>query len=199
MDEYIGTNTKSLYSKIRINKSIFNIVYLFIFLSLLILGLVFDIIGLINYYINNNAFVFLLAIYYILAIVILFFIGMNIITIIGNIHIIINNYKTIKYYNNNKLINVKKMMIPYDYKLWLVAPKDTFHAMSIDFIVDGEMKSNKTSIIFTNSNTYYKFPKFKMPEELISKNYVNNWALVGYDELNKEVVVIGYVKENKNE
>ena len=57
----------------------------------------------------------------------------------------------------------------------------------------------ETGIVFTNSEKYYGFPKFKMPEILISKNYVKNWALVGFDINNNEVVVIKYLRGEGNE
>ncbi len=194
MEEYIGKNSKTEYAKTRINVAIMNIIYILTLMAGLLVGLTFTIIAIVDYYKGSDSKIFFVAFMFVLAVFILFFVGLLTVVFTTNAGIIIKYRGIIKYYKTNKLINVTKMMIPYDYKLWLVAPKDTFHAMSIDFMVDGEKKSNKTSIIFTNSVTYYGFPKFRMPDVLVSKNYVKNWALVGYDEKNKEVVVINYQK-----
>jgi len=194
MEEYIGINTKTEYSKTRIKVALFNIIYLFLLLGLLITGITFTIMGIVNYYKDDKNIIFLVAFLFVLSAVQLFFSVLIIIALVSNFGIIIKFKNIIKYYNENKLINVKKMMIPYDYKLWLVAAKNTFHPMSMKFIVDGDEVTCKTAMIFTNNENYYGFPKLKMPKVLVAKNYVTNWAYVGYDEENKEVVVIRYEK-----
>ena len=194
MEDYIGKNSKTEYSKTRIKVALMNIIYLSLLIIGLIVGLIFTIIAIVDYYKGSDKKIFYVAFMFVLSVLLLFFIGLLSVVYITNIGIIIKNKRIITYYKNNKLINVKKMMIPYDYKLWLVAAKDTFHAMSIKLSIGNEEDSYKTAIIFTNSDKYYGFPKFKMPDVLISKNYVKNWAIVGYDEVNKEVVVIRYEK-----
>lgn len=179
---------RALYSKTRINVAICNIAYASIVFSLL-LSLDIYLISLVIHFskINNIGPVILLSI---LAFVFLFLCSLLIAAIAANIGIIIKNKAIIKYYNNINLSNIKRIRINYDSKLWLTAAKNSFHPQS--FIVDAE--EYKTGIIFTNSSSYYGFPKFKMPEALKAKNYINYFAEIGYDENKKEYVVIKFCK-----
>lgn len=179
---------RALYSKTRINVAICNIVYAAIGLCLLLALDIFLISLIVNLMKNNVGAVVLLSI---LAFVLLILSGLLIAAIVANVGIIIKNKMIVNYYKNVKLTDVKKIKINYDSKLWLTAAKNSFHPQS--FIIDGN--EYKTAIIFTNSSSYYGFPKFKMPDVLQAKNYINYFAEIGYDENKKEYVVINYTKK----
>ncbi len=187
-ETYIGPNSKTEYAKTRIKTSICWIIYSillnipsgFIFYLCVYYLIHASNLGLTNY------FVF----YWIGTFIFLFVFGILFGITITNISLIIKNILTIKYYKTNYLTNITEILIPFDSKLWLTAPKDTFHPMNLKMEINGEIRSFKTAIIFTNSSTYFKFPKFKMPEILMSKNYIKGYALVGYDSKIDEAVVI---------
>lgn len=180
---------KSWYSKTRIRVAVCNIIYLAICLWIL-LSLDIWLISIIINMINKNS-VGPLIIISLLACIILFIIGVIIVAIVTNGGIIIKNKLIINYYKNIKFSDIKKLKINYDSKLWLTAAKNSFHAQS--FTIDNN--EYKTAIVFTNSSKYYGFPKFKMPSVLLAKNYINNYAVIGYDELKREYVVIGYTNK----
>ena len=179
---------RALYSKTRINVAICNIAYAVIGFSLL-LAVDIYLISLVVHFskINSIGPVILLSI---LAFIILFLCGLLVAAIIANIGIIIKHKSIIKYYANANIIDIRRIKINYDSKLWLTAAKNSFHPQS--FIIDGN--EYKTGIVFTNSSTYYRIPKFKMPDVLQAKNYINYFAEIGYDENKKEYIIIKYCK-----
>ncbi len=187
-ETYIGPNSKTEYAKTRIKTSICWIIY-----TILLNIPTFFILYLCIYFLFNaskhnlNNYMIFFAIG---SFIFLFLFGILLTATITNICLIIKNNKEINYYNNNHLIYITEMLIPFDTKLWLTAPKDTFHPMSLKMEINGEIRSFKTAIIFTNSSTYFKLPKFKMPEILMSKNFIKGYAIVGYDPRLDEVVVI---------
>lgn len=101
----------------------------------------------------------------------------------------------IKTYMSIEITNVAKVLIDYDTKQWLTAPKDTYHPLAFHLDVDGERLNLKTQAIFTNSSTYCRIPRHKMPEILKNKNYINNYALVGYYAAKKEGIIISIIKD----
>lgn len=194
MDNYKGTNSKTEFAKVRIKSNICNILYVFLLLSILITIMILILNKIIDGYKVDSNTTTDKAILIVIDIILLFIngglIGLIIILII---HSLIH-FKTLKYYKNVELIDVHLQMIPYDYKLWLTAPKDTYHAISIDY----NGNHYKTAIIFTNSDKYYGFPKFKMPEVLMAKNYIKNYGLVGYDKNKDEIIIINFKKNPEN-
>lgn len=179
---------RALYSKTRINVAICNIIYSLIALAsivaldVLLIKLIFDFFN-----DNNTGPVILISI---IVFVLLMLTGLLIAAISANAGIIIKHKRIINYYKNIKLTNIKRIKLNYDSKLWLTAAKNTFHPQS--FTLDS--KEYKTAIIFTNSSSYYGFPRFRMPDVLLAKNYINYYAEIGYDEVAKEFVIIRYTK-----
>lgn len=100
--------------------------------------------------------------------------------------------KIIRYYKKNPLCESKRIMIPYDYKLWLTAPINTFLPMS--FKLDEDDETHITDKLFTNCSKYNFFPKFKTPQILLAKNYIKNYAIIGYDKSNDKHVIVGFQK-----
>ncbi len=190
MKEYIGKSTKTQYLEVVNKLNLFHIIYLSIadiftaiFISLLIaLGI-------------KSSINFIKYMSYILIAILLFIFILLIVFIVAKIAIILKNKRLIKYYMSNKLINVRRAMINYDYKLWLTAVKDSFHPMSLRINENDKAVVYKTGIYFTNSETYNKLFKFKMPKELIARSYIDVYALIGYDDVNNEMIIIEIEKQ----
>lgn len=190
MKEYIGKSTKTQYLEVINKLNLFHILYLSIadiftaiFISLLIaLGI-------------KSSINFIKYMSYILIAILLFIFILLIVFIVAKIAIILKNKRLIKYYMSNKLINVRRAMINYDYKLWLTAVKDSFHPMSFIIHENDKSVTYKTGIYFTNSETYNKLFKFKMPKELIARSYIDVYALIGYDDMNNEMIIIEIEKQ----
>lgn len=185
MKEYIGRNSKSDYAKTRIYTWICYTIYSLLGVVLMTFLLTITIMRLIKY---DD----LVIIFWILVIVLGFLELFIVAAFVTSFVLVIKFIKEMLYYKKLKLTNVSEIVIPFDTKLWLTAPKDTFHPMSFRMVVDGEERFFKSAIIFTNSSSYYKLPKFKMPEVLMSKNYIKNYAIVGYDPINDEGIVINF-------
>jgi hypothetical protein len=103
--------------------------------------------------------------------------------------------KIIRHYKKNPLCEIKRIMIPYDYKLWLTAPINTFLPMS--FKLNEEDETHITGKLFTNCSKYNYFPKFKTPQILLAKNYIKNYAIIGYDSIKDEYIIIGFERPNE--
>lgn len=190
MKEYIGKSTKTKYLEVMNKLNVFHILYLsianiltFIFIILLIS---FGIKANINFF-KYMSYIFIAILLFIFILIIVF--------ITAKITIILKNNRLIKYYMNNKLINIRRVMVNYDYKLWLTAVKDSFHPMSLTINENEKSVVYKTGIYFTNSDTYNKLFKFKMPKELIARSYIDAYALIGYDEANSEMIIIEVEKQ----
>ena len=191
-NEYIGKNSKTEYARIKNKGYVCYLIYLFIACILLSLAIYYLINNIIGFKVTNRFDGFELFFYWFLLITILITLGWSITGIVVFSTSIKKNINLIKYYNTTKLTNVKEIMINYDYKLWLTAPKDTFHPQNFNLVINEEKRLFKTAIIFTNSSKYNTFPKFNMPPVLMAKNYINNYALVGYDEKNDEGIIIDF-------
>lgn len=189
MNTYLGMNTKTKYLGVINRINAFHIFYLSIFqifqASILILLILFGITSNIILF-RNVSFVFIFLLFFSIVTAFVF--------IVAKIILIIKNKRIIDYYKNNELINVCKIMINYDYKLWLTAVKDTFHPMSFNMLINDNIETYKTGIYFTNSERYNKIFKFKMPKALIARSYINSYAIVGYDRYNNEMIIIDVEK-----
>lgn len=186
-NKYRGRNSKTEYANVMVKKELSIVVYLMFGICLLLLLFIPSI----NQINKDNQYKI---IFYIVAAfsgyLILNFLGF----IIGYFVRIIRNIKLISFYKKNDLINVYETIIDYDYKLWQTAAINSYHPMSFKKALDNQVV--KTAIIFTNHSHFGIFPKFKMPEVLRAKNYINNYALVGYDSKNCEWIIIEIVKKN---
>lgn len=182
--EYLGENSKTLYAKVMIKKETTIITYLL--LSTAFLAMILFL--LIKQSINNESFKIL---FYVVS----FLVGYVILNLIGFIVAylvrVIKNISLIKAYKIKPLINVMEVIIDYDYKLWQTAAINSVHPLSFKLLDNNEVI--KTSIIFTNHSSFGLFPKFKMPDILRAKNYINHKALVGYDENKEEWIIIKYI------
>lgn len=190
MEEYIGENSKTKYLKVINRLNLFHIIYLAI-INMLIACIV---ILLLKYGINSIV-VFFKYISYILCAILAFVFFVLLVFIIAKLVIIVKNLKLIRYYKSNPLINVRKIMINYDYKLWLTAVKDSFHPISFIITDNDKAVTYKTGIYFTNSEKYNKIFKFKMPNILIARSYIDAYALIGYDTKNDEMIIIQVEKQ----
>jgi len=190
-------NTKTLYAKLKKKEYLSNIIYLTIGLIALIL-LVYWLITVHTKYLSDekeNTFkITIIIIAYFLSFFTLLVIFMG---YFFNIHFLKGHLKTIKYYKENELTNIKELIVDYDAKQWLTAPKDTYHSLTFKYRLNDEEEIKVvTDNIFTNSTFHYIFPRFLIPEELQAKNYITNIALAGYDNKKEEVVLIGFRKRN---
>lgn len=185
-NKYRGRNSKTEYANVMVKKDISIVIYLMFGICLLLLLFITSI----NQIIKDNQYKI---IFYIVGAfsgyLILNFLGF----IIAYFVRVIRNIKLINFYKKNDLINVYETIIDYDYKLWQTAAINSYHPMSFKQTYDNQVV--KTAIIFTNHSHFGMFPKFKMPEILRAKNYINNKALVGYDLKNNEWIIIAIVKK----
>lgn len=188
MQGYIGENTKTKYLHVINRINIFHILYL-ILLEITLSSFIFL---LIKYGISNDN-IFLNNMSYILIFILMIIFLISIVFIVAKLIIIIRNHKIIKYYLSNELTNIQVVMINYDYKLWLTAPKDTFHPMSFNINKNDKIETYKTGIYFTNSEKYNHILKFKMPKSLIARSYINYYANVGYDDKHQEMIIIDLI------
>lgn len=190
MEQYIGENTKTKYLQV-INKiNLFHIIYLNV-VNMLVTIITILLFG---YGIKNNI-KFIEYMSYILIAIFIFLYILLLVFIIAKIIIIVKNNMLIKYYKSVPLTKIKRVMINYDYKLWLTAVKDTFHPMSFNINADNKSITYKTGIYFTNSERYNKIFKFIMPKVLIARSYIDVYALIGYDELYDEMIIIDIEKQ----
>ena len=184
-------NTITEFAKIQITKAITYIVYSIIGLIPFIYAFKILLKTIINKYdVNNLSYIGLL---YILIFVTFFTIGLLMAVIIIYLIKAIKNQNIITYYKKNKIEVTTKLMIPYDYKLWLTAPKNTYHPISFKLKSDDD-ETHITDKIFTNCDKYNYFPKFKTPQCLLARNYVKNYAVIGYDKNKNEYLIIGFEK-----
>ncbi|MBQ9124867.1 MAG: hypothetical protein IJY14_04160 [Acholeplasmatales bacterium] len=186
MDTYIGENTRTMHAKIMVKSELFTILYTFI--GLLISTPIFG--WFISLIINKSDMIVLIILGMVL---ILLLLSTCLLLFIINIIFLIKYIKIIVYYKHNRLINIKEVIIEYDYKKWLNAPKKTFLSMGLYIKDDEKEVYYDAGRCFTNNDTYYKLPKFKIPKELIPKNYTEAYTIVGFDP-NGNAVVIGYKK-----
>ena len=186
MDTYTGENTRTMHAKIMIKSIIFNLLYSFIGLS--ISGPIFG--WLISLIINKSHMMVLVII---MTAILMIIVSSFLLIFILNIIFLVKYISIVVYYKNNPLNNIKEVIIEYDYKKWLNAPKKTFLSMSLYIKEDDKEVYYDAGRCFTNNDTYYKFPKFKIPKELIPKNYTEAYTIVGFDS-NGNAVVIGYKK-----
>lgn len=185
MNNYIGKNSRTEFEGVKIKVEATKSIYLFLIACILIS------ISILLF--NRNLSGHGKTASNVLGLVIVY-IAMNIIGfIIAYIIRIIRSKRVVKYYNNISLDHVCEILINYDYKLWQTAANKSFHPMSFKSPLTNE--NVKTAIIFTNHSSFGLLPKFKMPEVLQAKNYINNNALVGYDKEHDEWVVIKYKKK----
>lgn len=192
MEQYVGENSKTKYLSVVNKIYLFHIMYMLVanIFILICLSLLF-IFG-ISHNIN-----FIKYMSYILIAIFIFLFVLLIVFITAKAIIITKNKKKIDFYKSNKLINIKKLMINYDYKLWLTAPKDTYHPLSFNLTENKNIVSYKTGIYFTNNEEYKKIFKIKIPKVLIARTYINNYAIIGYDEANDEMIIIDFEKGNR--
>ncbi|MGM9970363.1 MAG: hypothetical protein ACI35S_08215 [Anaeroplasma sp.] len=183
MENYKGKNSLTEFNKVIIKKYLINLLLL-----ILLICLCYFLIMLLlkSYHINKNGVIYSFTI-----ISLIFTFLFKNIFLVFIVIFIINIIKKIKinlYYKKNDLINIRRIMVDYDYKLWLTAVKDSFHPMSFHI----EEEFYKTDIIFTNSRKYYLFNLIKIPSLLNPNNYINNYAIIGFDEKNNKYIIIDY-------
>lgn len=186
MNTYTGENTKTMHARIMIKTSLFTIFYSFLML-LFIIPILCWLIYLIA---SKSNFIVVAIVFLVIAFVV--FITFILILILKLISLI-RNIKILSYYKNNPLTNIQEILVEYDYKKWLNAPRKTFLSIGLYMNIDEKEKYYDAGRCFTNNTTYYLFPKFKIPKELIPKNYTEAYTIVGFDPKG-DAVIIGYKK-----
>lgn len=185
-NQYIGKNSKTEYAFVKIKQEATMAIYLF--LIDLILGVLFYL-CLYQVILDSRIKVIFIVLSFLIGYIFLNILGFIIAWIVR----IVRNIKVINYYKNNPLEIIQEVVINYDYKLWQTAAINSFHPMSFKSPMNFEI--TKTAIIFTNHSHFGIFPKFKMPDVLKAKNYIEHKALMGYDRKKTEWIIIDYVKK----
>lgn len=178
--KYTGKNTKTEYLYVMLVSNILSLIYAILLTALLVFLTIISI----KACFNTDILTIMIMLSAVLIVLSGLIIAFDVIKVIS----IIKYSKERKYYKNVELEIIKEEVLFYDYKLWLTAVKDSYHPMAITH----NDNTYKTGIIFTNSEKFYIFPKFKMPASLIARNYVKNKAIVGYDKNKDEYIIINF-------
>ena len=147
-------NTITEFSKTRIKNAITYIIYSILCLIPFMFIFIFLLESILT--INTNQAVSFLGLLYVLIFFVFFLIGLLVSIIIVYTIKIIRNAKTIHYYKNNKINIVNRIMIPYDYKLWLTAPKNTYHSISFKLTQDDDVTHITPKIFYLFIKFYNK-------------------------------------------
>ena len=184
--EKISNNANTIFSKYKIKKTTFDLILTFILLAIVILGIVL-VINVINNLEHNEEYNFFYG-FYVTIVVILFLLGLGVISLIVFLIItIIKHICVINYYKEARFTHKQKINFEFDYKLWQTTSKHSFHSQVLRIKINGEIIERKSRVIYTN---HERIGLFKIPVDLQSHTFKREKYIVAFDEMKDEIVVI---------